>query len=112
QRRETMLKLIRVLEGEGELDFRWGDATPANYSIGVWRGPDGMVFGRGYISGDVAAICAAAASQGPIPVRLCQGGQVEIVVTGRGAGKPWAEVYVSKPPPEPPGVQHRAAWPD
>jgi len=79
------MKQIRMMEGEGS--FRLGAAKTylARYAIGVWRAPDGAVFGRGYISGAVQTIFQAAFRRRPFSLTLAGGRPIKVIVTERGA---------------------------
>jgi len=56
-------------KARGELSVGTAAPTPARYVIGVWRDPNGIIFGRGHISGAVDTMCRAALQGGPIPQR-------------------------------------------
>src|SRR5690349_10703994 len=81
------MKMTSYAEGDGLLFLATGRQNSVHYSIGIWRTPDGEIFGKGYMSGAVEAMCAAACHSRPLPLRLHGGNAVDVLVTERGAGK-------------------------
>ena len=91
------MKLISSMNGDGWLRVGTAAPTPARYVIGVWRDPNGIIFGRGHISGAVDTLCRAALQGGPIPLTLGNGRAITVIVTERGVGNDWGEIYVPDP---------------
>jgi hypothetical protein len=91
------MKLISSMNGEGWLQVGSAAPKPVRYLIGVWRDPEGIVFGAGHISTAVETMCRAALQRGPIPLLLGDGRSINVIVTDRGAGNDWGEIYVVNP---------------
>lgn len=91
------MKLINSMNGDGWLRVGTAEPMPARYIIGVWQDPDGLVFGRGHICGTVETMCRAALQGRPIPLTLGDGRAIEVIVTDRGIGNDWGEIYISDP---------------
>jgi hypothetical protein len=97
KRGNAAMQLIRSINGEGWLRVGPGAPTPARYLIGVWRDPDGQVFGAGHISGAVETMCRAALQGGLVPLVLGNGQAIGVIVTDRGLADDWGEIYVPHP---------------
>src|SRR5262245_51064631 len=93
------MKLIGSMNGDGWLQVGAAAPAPTRYVIGVWEDPTGIVFGRGHISGAVDTMCRAALQGGPIPLVLGNGQAIAVIVTDRGIGNDWGEIYVPDPVP-------------
>ena len=91
------MKLIGSINGEGWLRLGSAEPTPARYLIGVWRDPDGLVFGAGRILGAFDTMCRAAIQGGLIPLVLGDGRAVGVIVTDRGVDNDWGAIYVPNP---------------
>src|SRR4051794_39162189 len=88
------MKLISSINGDGWLRVGTAKPTPARYLIGIWRDPNGLVFGTGHISGAVDTMCRAALQGGLIPLELGDGRSIGVIVTDRGVGNDWGNIYV------------------
>jgi len=95
--RAAIMKLISSINGEGWLRVGAAEPTPARYLIGVWRDPNGLVFGVGRILGVFDTMCRAAVQGGLIPLILGDGRAIGVIVTDRGADNDWGAIYVPNP---------------
>ena len=104
------MKLISSLAGDGWLKLGAAPATQTRYNIGVWSGPDDVVFGKGQISGAVDTLRRAMLCRRPIDLVLCCGNLIRVIVTDPGACDDCAEIYVPHPHPrnatDPPSAAH------
>ncbi len=103
------MKLISSLSGDGWLQLGSAPASQTRYKIGVWSGPDDVVFGKGHIFGAAEIMRRAMLCRLPIDLVLCCGNLIRIIVTDAGAGGDQAEIYV--PNPHPRNERNRAGRP-
>jgi hypothetical protein len=97
ERAEGAVKLIGSLKGTGWLQVGTEASNQARYNVGVWLDHDGVVYATGHVSGSIDTIYRADLLRGPIPLIMSDGHSVDVIVTDRGAGNDWAEIYVPHP---------------